>query len=88
MQPRNKKLVRPYSAVLGVDESVTASNINSSSSPVEAVPSKLHAAQEPLRLINELVVHNETSQCGAEISEKDINLQSDLDKTEAEVRIN
>ncbi|XP_026659083.2 uncharacterized protein LOC103703755 isoform X3 [Phoenix dactylifera] len=85
-QPQNKKLVTPSSAVLGFDESVSASNLNSSSSPLEAVPDKLHATQEPLRLINESVVHNETSQCGAEISEKGINLQSDLVKSEAEVR--
>ncbi|KAG1342823.1 hypothetical protein COCNU_05G010520 [Cocos nucifera] len=84
MQPQDKKLATPSSAVLGVDKLVSVSNLKSSSSPLEAVPSKLHTTQEVVRLINESVVHNETSQCGAEISEKDKNLQSDLDKSEAE----
>ncbi|XP_010936671.3 uncharacterized protein [Elaeis guineensis] len=84
MQPQNKKLVTPSSAVLGVDKSVSSLNLKSSSSSLEAVPSKLHTTQEPLSLINESVVHYEASQCGVAISEKGKNSQSDLDKSEAE----
>lgn len=68
----------------GVDESVGPSTLKPGSSPLGVVPSKHHATQEPLHLINEPVVHNETSQCGVQISERDINLQSNLDKSEAE----